>query len=109
MGMKNHELVPLPLISAIAGIHRGGVSKALNDLIKHKLVIYERGKRCEKTLNILNTLPLDDGYRINYLGYDFLALRALCSRGVVGSVGNQIGVGKESDVYVGGDPELNVI
>uniref|UniRef100_A0A0M3J7X5 non-specific serine/threonine protein kinase n=1 Tax=Anisakis simplex TaxID=6269 RepID=A0A0M3J7X5_ANISI len=41
------------------------------------------------------------------LGYDFLALKALCSRGVVGSVGNQIGVGKESDVYIGGDPELN--
>lgn len=41
------------------------------------------------------------------LGYDFLALRALCTRGVVGSVGNQIGVGKESDVYVGGDPERN--
>uniref|UniRef100_A0A914DFG1 Serine/threonine-protein kinase RIO2 n=1 Tax=Acrobeloides nanus TaxID=290746 RepID=A0A914DFG1_9BILA len=94
MGMKNHELVPLALISAIAGIHRGAVSKALSDLIKHKLVIYERGKRY-------------DGYRINYLGYDFLALRALCSRGIVGSVGNQIGVGKESDVYVGGDPELN--
>lgn len=41
-------------------------------------------------------------------GYDFLALRALCAREVVGSVGNQIGVGKESDVYVGGDAELNV-
>lgn len=26
---------------------------------------------------------------------------------MVGSVGNQIGVGKESDVYVGGDPDSN--
>lgn len=51
---------------------------------------------------------LVDGYRLTVLGYDFLALRALCTRGVVGSVGNQIGVGKESDVYVGGDPERNV-
>lgn len=42
------------------------------------------------------------------LGYDFLALKALCTRNVVGSVGNQIGVGKESDVYVGGDPDRNV-
>jgi RIO kinase 2 len=34
-----------------------------------------------------------------------LALNTLRSRKVVGSVGNQIGVGKESDVYVGGDPD----
>jgi RIO-like serine/threonine protein kinase len=27
---------------------------------------------------------------------------------VVGSIGNQIGVGKESDIYVAGDPALNV-
>jgi len=53
-------------------------------------------------------LNLDDGYRLTTLGYDYLALRALTSRDVVGSVGNKIGVGKESDIYVGGDPELNV-
>ena len=41
------------------------------------------------------------------LGYDYLSLRALCAREIVGSVGNQIGVGKESDVYVGGDPARN--
>ena len=49
-----------------------------------------------------------DGYRLTILGYDYLALKALCTRNVVGSVGNKIGVGKESDVYVGGDAELNV-
>lgn len=36
-----------------------------------------------------------------------MALNTLRSRKVVGSVGNQIGVGKESDVYVGGDADLN--
>lgn len=51
---------------------------------------------------------LDDGYRLTTLGYDILALKALRARGVVGAVGNQIGVGKESDVFVGGDSELNV-
>lgn len=50
---------------------------------------------------------LDDGYRLTTLGYDYLALHTLRARGIVGSVGNQIGVGKESDVYVGGDAELN--
>lgn len=95
MGMKNHELVPLPLISSIAAIHRGATARALSDLSKNTLVFYERGKRY-------------DGFRLTTLGYDFLALRALCARNIVGSVGNQIGIGKESDVYVGGDPDLNV-
>lgn len=34
------------------------------------------------------------------LGYDFLALKALTLREVVKSVGNQIGVGKESDIFI---------
>ena len=49
---------------------------------------------------------VDDGYRLTTLGYDYLALHALCQRDAVGAVGNQIGVGKESDIYVGGDGEL---
>lgn len=36
------------------------------------------------------------GYRLNYGGYDYLALKALCAREVLISVGNQMGVGKES-------------
>uniref|UniRef100_A0A7E4VKS2 Serine/threonine-protein kinase RIO2 n=1 Tax=Panagrellus redivivus TaxID=6233 RepID=A0A7E4VKS2_PANRE len=94
MGMKNHELVPLQLIAAVAGIHRGATNKILGHLIKNRLVGYERGKRY-------------DGYRLTVLGYDYLALRALCSRDIVGSVGNQIGIGKESDVFIGGDPDRN--
>lgn len=38
----------------------------------------------------------DDGYRLTYGGYDFLAMRALSKRDSMHSVGNQIGVGKES-------------
>ncbi|KAI1722461.1 RIO1 family domain-containing protein [Ditylenchus destructor] len=94
MGMKNHEVVPLPLISSIAQIHRGATARYLNDLTRIKVVAYERGKRY-------------DGFRLTTLGYDYLALRALCAREVIGSVGNQIGVGKESDIYVGGDPLRN--
>jgi RIO kinase 2 len=40
-----------------------------------------------------------DGYRLTSLGYDYLALKALVSRGAVTAVGSQIGVGKESDVF----------
>lgn len=42
----------------------------------------------------------DEGYRLTYGGYDYLAIRAFSRRDTVYSVGNQIGVGKESDVYV---------
>ena len=39
-----------------------------------------------------------EGYRLTFSGYDYLALKALTTRGSVQSVGNQIGVGKESGV-----------
>lgn len=39
---------------------------------------------------------IDDGYRLTNMGYDYLALRALTSNEVIASIGNQIGVGKES-------------
>ena len=37
--------------------------------------------------------------------YDYLALRVLTHRDVVASVGNQIGVGKESDIYIVADKD----
>lgn len=37
---------------------------------------------------------------MTYLGYDFLALRAMMKRGNIVSVGRKIGVGKESDIYL---------
>ena len=42
----------------------------------------------------------DDGYRLTYGGLDYLALHAFTKRKTAYSVGNQIGVGKESDIYV---------
>lgn len=44
---------------------------------------------------LLNT-RIDDGYRLTYGGYDYLAMRAMSKRDSMYSVGNQIGVGKES-------------
>ena len=49
MGMKNHELVPALLATQIANLRYGGVHKLLKEMCKHKLLSYERGKRC-KTL-----------------------------------------------------------
>nr|XP_046243209.1 serine/threonine-protein kinase RIO2 [Scatophagus argus] len=91
MGMKNHEIVPVSLLSSIASLKHGGCNKILRELVKHKLVAYERTKTVQ-------------GYRLNYGGYDYLALKTLCSREVIISVGNQMGVGKESDIYVVASP-----
>ncbi|XP_047004277.1 serine/threonine-protein kinase RIO2 [Schistocerca americana] len=94
MGMKNHELVPAPLAASIANLQHGGVHKVLEDLCKHRLLSYERGKRY-------------DGYRLTNSGYDYLALKALTMKNVISSFGNQIGVGKESNIYVVADEEGN--
>ena len=37
--------------------------------------------------------PRYDGYRLTNAGYDYLALKTLTSRDVIGSFGNQIGTG----------------
>lgn len=86
MGMRNHELVPIPLISAISGLRHGGYMKSLKEIHKQKLV-HKETKRYV-------------GYRLTNLGYDYLALRALVKRGVIESIGRPLGVGKEADVFV---------
>jgi len=91
MGMKNHELVPGGLVASIASLRHGGVHKILRELSKNRLLSYERGNRF-------------DGYRLTNAGYDYLALKTLASRDVVTAFGNQIGTGKESNIYVVGTP-----
>ncbi|KAK8832618.1 hypothetical protein WA577_004877 [Blastocystis sp. JDR] len=86
MGMKNHDVVPVPLIVSLSNLRHGGVHKILSDLLRDKLIAHER--------------KVYDGYKLTYLGYDFLALRAMMKRGNIVSVGRKIGVGKESDIYL---------
>ncbi|KIM32715.1 hypothetical protein M408DRAFT_185573 [Serendipita vermifera MAFF 305830] len=92
MGSKNHEVVPTQLISQISKLKSGGINKLLGGLAKRGLV--------SRVKNVKY-----DGYRLTYGGYDYLALRALSKRDTIAAVGNQIGVGKESDIYVVSDPE----
>ncbi|XP_060824861.1 serine/threonine-protein kinase RIO2 isoform X3 [Bombus pascuorum] len=94
MGMKNHELVPASLAAHIANLRYGGVHKLLKELCKHRLLSYERGKQY-------------DGYRLTNAGYDYLALKVLAQRGIIASFGNQIGVGKESNIYIVTDDDRN--
>ncbi|PHH86387.1 hypothetical protein CDD83_10320 [Cordyceps sp. RAO-2017] len=92
MGSKNHEIVPTPLIEKIARLRGGasGVHKSISALAKVGLIA--RVKEAKY-----------DGYRLTYGGLDYLALHTHSSRKHVYSVGNRIGVGKESDIMVVAD------
>ncbi|KAK6515329.1 Serine kinase [Arthrobotrys conoides] len=91
MGSKNHEVVPTPLISQISGLRgASGVNRSISNLAKVGL-----------TAKVKNAKY--DGYRLTYGGLDYLALNAFIKRKSVYSIGNQVGVGKESDIYVVAD------
>ncbi|OII73917.1 kinase domain-containing protein [Cryptosporidium ubiquitum] len=86
MGMRNHEYVSPQLIESISNLRRTGSYQLLQNLLRNKLVSRES--------------KIYEGYKLSYLGYDFLALRALNKRGIISSVGARIGVGKESDIHI---------
>ncbi|RTE80788.1 hypothetical protein BHE90_004745 [Fusarium euwallaceae] len=92
MGSKNHELVPTPLIEKISRLRGGasGVHRSISALAKVGLIA--RVKEAKY-----------DGYRLTYGGLDYLALHTHAKRKDVYSVGNRIGVGKESDIMVVAD------
>ncbi|CAG8659321.1 7849_t:CDS:10 [Acaulospora morrowiae] len=94
MGSKNHEVVPTSLVAQIAGLRHGGSHKILGELARKNLV--SRVKNAKY-----------DGYRLTYGGYDYLALKTFVKRNSVYCVGNQIGVGKESDIYIVADENEN--
>ncbi|KAH7573414.1 hypothetical protein JRO89_XS03G0144800 [Xanthoceras sorbifolium] len=85
MGMRNHEIVPSELVDRIASLKHGGTYKVLKNLLRHKLLHHDSSKY--------------DGFRLTYLGYDFLAIKTMVNRGVFTAVGRQLGVGKESDIF----------
>lgn len=93
MGMRNHELVPVELIVSIAKLRHGGIHRILSTLLKYKLIAHANQQY--------------NGYRLSYMGFDILALHTLLARKVIASVGRQIGVGKESDVFEAQDEHGN--
>ncbi|KAH0612381.1 uncharacterized protein H6S33_010433 [Morchella sextelata] len=88
MGSKNHEVVPTPLIAQISGLRgASGVNKSISAIAKVGLIAKVKNAKY-------------DGYRLTYGGLDYLALHSFSKRRTVYSVGNQIGIGKESDIFV---------
>lgn len=92
MGSKNHEVVPTPLIEKLSRLKggAGGVRRCISALAKVGLIA--RVKEAKY-----------DGYRLTYGGLDYLALHTHATRKDLYSVGNRIGVGKESDIMVVAD------
>ncbi|KAK2766934.1 hypothetical protein FQN54_006249 [Arachnomyces sp. PD_36] len=87
-GSRNHELVPTPLIVQLSGLRGGsGVHKSISNLAKINLIARVKNAKY-------------DGYRLTYGGLDYLALNTHQKQKSIYSVGNQIGVGKESDIIV---------
>ena len=91
-GMKNHSLVPIALINSIANLRHGGTSKIISSLLRDKLLSHDQS--CGY-----------DGYRLTNSGYDIMALHNLKSRGIISGLGDKIGTGKESDVYLAITPK----
>ncbi|RMD45020.1 hypothetical protein DV735_g33, partial [Chaetothyriales sp. CBS 134920] len=89
-GTRNHEVVPTPLIAQLAKASQGDVQRSISLLAKANLIAKVKNAKY-------------DGYRLTYGGLDYLALHSLQKANVVYSVGNQIGVGKESDIFVVSD------
>ena len=89
-GSRNHELVPTSLIANLSKSNMGDVQRSISLLAKANLIAKVQNAKY-------------DGYRLTYGGLDYLALHALQKNNTVYSVGNQIGVGKESDIFVVSD------
>ncbi|KAK9774814.1 putative RIO1 family-domain-containing protein [Seiridium cardinale] len=91
-GTKTHDLVPTPLIEKLSRLRGGvsGVHRSISALAKTGLIAKVKEAKY-------------DGYRLTYGGLDYLALHAYAAQNLVYSVGQRVGVGKESDIMLVAD------
>lgn len=88
MGSKNHEVVPTTLITQISGLRSAsGIKRSIGELSKIKLISRVRNAKY-------------DGFKLTYHGYDYLAIKTFIKRDSIFGMGRQIGIGKESDIFV---------
>lgn len=95
-GMQKHALVPSSLIASISSLRHGGTGKILSSLLRDKLLSHDQS--CGY-----------DGYRVTTAGYDILTLHNLKSRKIIAAIGDRIGTGKESDIYLAVRPNGNQV
>ncbi|MBN2152443.1 MAG: serine/threonine protein kinase [Candidatus Lokiarchaeota archaeon] len=92
VSMRKFEWVPMKNITFYSRLDAERVQFWLDKVHKRDLILRHSG-------GLKN-----EGYALNSKGYDLLAARALAEEDVVLSIGNSLGVGKESDVYQGIGP-----
>ncbi len=91
LGMRYHEYVPIENSVRTSRLRPDEVLFRLDRL--HKMNLIYRAKMART------------GYILNSSGYDCLALKAVLEGNHVASIGEKLGVGKESDVYAALSPE----
>jgi RIO kinase 2 len=85
-GMSQHEFVPKDQIARFTKF----------DLLRETDF---RLNRLSKLGLIYQIRTIYQGYTLNYVGYDCLAINALVKAGVLEAFGKPLGVGKEADVF----------
>jgi RIO kinase 2 len=84
-GMRHSEWVPIEDLLAKSRLSPKGTSTGLSKLVSKKLVF--------------KTTEPYEGYQIGFAAYDLIALSELVARDVILSLGDLLGVGKESVVF----------
>ncbi|HSV49661.1 MAG TPA: RIO1 family regulatory kinase/ATPase [Candidatus Acidoferrales bacterium] len=90
-GMAQHEFVPTEQIHKFSKLPLDRITYTLGKLNKLNLIYQTRGAYT--------------GHKLNYTGYDCLAIHALVKGSIITSFGQTLGVGKEADVYDALTPE----
>ncbi len=83
-----HEYAPIELLPKITKFSPSFLNEKLKNLHKHSLLVKPTKK-----------LPFE-GIDLTFNGFDVLALKALTDQDILHSFGDQIGMGKESDVFL---------
>jgi len=83
--MSKREFVPIEQIQKYAKLPMDRILFTLGRLNKLGLIYRSKGSYV--------------GHKLNYAGYDCLAINALLKGGIIESFGQILGVGKEADVY----------
>ena len=89
VSMRKFEWVPIKNIIFYSRVDAERVQFWLDKVHKRDLILRHEGGR------------KNEGFALNSKGYDLLAAHALAEKDVALSIGNSLGVGKESDVYQG--------
>ena len=93
--LNKYEYIPLDIIERRIILPPRELANKLRKL--HKLKVIKR------------SLTPFHGYRLTYLGLDCIALRDLVRKDIIAYLGDKIGMGKESEIYIAKDKEENLL